>query len=125
MQRRKKDGVSVGRPGCRSDCADGPRPCPWVSCRYHLYLDINQATGTIKINFPESEIWELESTCALDLAGEGESTFEEIGQAINLTRERIRQLTNEIVDNLYEQIFPDEHRHAMMPFPVQDTADFE
>ncbi len=122
---KKSASIGLERPGCRSDCQDGPRPCPWVSCRYHLYLDINAGTGSIKFNFPELEIWEMEHTCALDLAEEGESTFEEIGQAINLTRERIRQLTNEIVDNLYERIFPEEHRHAMMPFPVQDTVEYD
>jgi hypothetical protein len=125
MQDKKSASVEATRPGCRADCKDAPRPCPWVSCRYHLYLDINSGTGTIKFNFPELEIWEMKHTCALDVAEEGESTFEEIGKAINLTRERIRQLTNEIVDNLYERIFPDEHRHAMMPYPVQETVEYD
>src|SRR4051812_43658731 len=29
------------RPLRRADCANGPRPCPLVSCRHHLYLDVN------------------------------------------------------------------------------------
>ena len=125
MSKKTTASVAEKRPGCRADCVDAPRPCPWVSCRYHLYLDINEGTGSIKFNFPDKEIWEMDHTCALDLAENGESTFEEIGQVINLTRERIRQLTNEIVDNLYDRIFPDEHRHAMMPFPVQDSAEYD
>lgn len=28
------------RPRTRGDCKDGPRPCPWVSCRHHLLLEI-------------------------------------------------------------------------------------
>jgi len=24
------------RPRTRRDCEDGPRPCPWLSCRHHL-----------------------------------------------------------------------------------------
>jgi len=106
---------SKRRPKTRSDCRSGPRPCPWVSCRYHLYLDVNRDTGTIKFNFPDKEIWELECTCALDLAEDGELTFEQIGNALNLTRERIRQMTTEIIDRMYEEMFPAESRCAMLP----------
>lgn len=28
------------RPRTRGECKDGPRPCPWVSCRHHLLLEI-------------------------------------------------------------------------------------
>src|SRR5262245_7942442 len=41
----------VERPRNRSECRDGPRPCPWVACKHHLYLDINPRTGSIKLNF--------------------------------------------------------------------------
>ena len=80
------------RPKYRSECVDGPRPCPWVSCKYHLYMDINPETGSVKINFPDLEVWEMEETCALDIADRGGITLEEIGAYLNLTRERIRQV---------------------------------
>jgi hypothetical protein len=80
------------RPRTRAECRDMPRPCPYVSCKHHLYLDINPHTGSIKINFPDLEPWELAHTCALDLADEGARTLEEIGEITNLTRERVRQL---------------------------------
>ena len=41
-------GTEVPRPQTRSDCQGGPRPCPFVSCRHHLYLDVNPETGSIK-----------------------------------------------------------------------------
>jgi hypothetical protein len=63
-----------------------------VSCRYHLYLDVNPETGSVKLNFPDKEVWELEETCALDVAERGGVTLEEVGQIMNLTRERIRQV---------------------------------
>jgi hypothetical protein len=82
----------VERPRTREDCRDAPRPCPWVACKHHLYLDINPRTGSIKINFPELEPWELAHTCALDVADNGGLTLEEIGLITNLTRERVRQV---------------------------------
>lgn len=32
------------------DCIDRPRPCPWVGCKHHLLLDVNEATGSITLN---------------------------------------------------------------------------
>jgi len=84
--------VALDRPRTRADCGAETRPCPWVGCKHHLYLDINPATGSIKINFPDREPWELEHTCALDIAEAGGKTLDEIGEITNLTRERIRQL---------------------------------
>jgi hypothetical protein len=87
--------MDVERPASRADCLQGPhaeRPCPFVSCKHHLYLDVNERTGSIKLNFPDMEVWELPETCALDIADRGGITLEEVGEIMNLTRERIRQL---------------------------------
>lgn len=84
--------VDYDRPVTRSQCREGDRPCLYVACRYHLYLDVNPNTGSIKINFPDKEVWELEETCALDVAERGGITLEEVGDIMNLTRERIRQV---------------------------------
>lgn len=83
------------RPITRGDCQHGPhaeRPCPFVSCKHHLYLDVNESTGSIKVNFPDLEVWDLRDTCTLDIADRGGITLEEIGEIMNLTRERVRQL---------------------------------
>lgn len=87
--------VDVERPRTRGDCVDGEhveRPCAFVSCKHHLYLDVNDRTGSIKLNFPDLEPWELPESCALDIADRGGITLEEVGEIMNLTRERIRQL---------------------------------
>jgi hypothetical protein len=80
------------RPTTRAQCADMERPCPFVSCKYHLYIDVHPVRGSIKINFPDVEVWEMTDTCALDIADRGGITLEEVGEIMNLTRERVRQL---------------------------------
>jgi len=82
----------VERPSMRSECAEAMRPCPFVSCKHHLYLDVSARTGAIKLNFPDLEVWEMTETCALDVADRGGTTLEEVGAIMNLTRERIRQV---------------------------------
>lgn len=80
------------RPAARGECRTASRPCPYVSCKFHLYLDVNPQTGSIKLNFPDLEVWEMSETCALDVADRGGITLEEVGALLNLTRERIRQV---------------------------------
>lgn len=93
------------RPKIRRDClraldagdggpdgANAERPCPWVSCRYHLAIDVDRTNGHVKLNFPSLELDQLPETCALDIADRGGGTLEEVGSAMNVTRERIRQL---------------------------------
>ena len=86
------DVEDVARPKVREDCAQAERPCPFVSCKHHLYLDVSARTGAIKLNFPDLEVWEMTETCALDVADRGGTTLEEVGAIMNLTRERIRQV---------------------------------
>jgi Sigma-70, region 4 len=84
--------LEVERPATRAECGAGERPCPFVSCKHHLYLDVSARTGAIKLNFPDLEVWEMAETCALDVADRGGTTLEEVGAIMNLTRERIRQV---------------------------------
>ena len=80
------------RPKTRSECANMERPCPYVSCKYHLYIDVHPVRGSIKLNFPDLDVWEMSETCALDVADRGGITLEEVGEIMNLTRERVRQV---------------------------------
>ena len=88
--------LEATRPKTRGDCVEGAphaqRPCPYVSCKYNLYVDVNPRTGSVKMNFPDKELWELSETCALDVADRAGITLEEVGVIMNLTRERVRQL---------------------------------
>ncbi len=86
--------ADIQKPQSRAECAGVPRPCPFVSCRHHLYLDVSSRTGAIKLNFPDLEVDELpaDASCALDVADLNGVTLERTGEIMNLTRERIRQL---------------------------------
>lgn len=78
------------RPQTRGECVNGVRPCPWASCRMHLYLDVHPSSGTIKFN--ADDLFEMSDTCALDVADRGESILDASGKILNVTREAIRQL---------------------------------
>jgi hypothetical protein len=80
------------KPRTRAECRDMDRPCPFVSCKYHLYIDVHPVRGSIKLNFPDVDVWEMTETCALDVADRGGITLEEVGEIMNLTRERVRQV---------------------------------
>ena len=82
----------VLKPATREDCGQGQRPCPFVSCKHHLYLDVSARTGAIKLNFPDLEVWEMTESCGLDVADRGGATLEEVGAIMNVTRERVRQV---------------------------------
>lgn len=85
------DGIQS--PRTRGDCVGAERPCPFVRCRYNLFLDV-LSSGGIRFNFPDLEADQVppEQSCALDIADRGGGTLEDIGRLANLTRERIRQI---------------------------------
>ncbi|MBP9718122.1 hypothetical protein KBD59_02380 [Candidatus Gracilibacteria bacterium] len=102
VQANTEDAVSNlhRAPQTRSECQDGIRPCPYVRCKYNLYLDVNPRTGSMQLNFPNREPWEMEESCALDVADRGGTILEEVGDIFNLTRERIRQVEAQGLEKL-------------------------
>jgi len=78
------------RPKTRLECKDGPRPCPWVSCRYHLYCEVS-SRGKLLIFHPEVELENMQASCALDFCEE-ERTLDEVANVYGLTKERVRQI---------------------------------
>lgn len=82
------------RPRTRGDCADVPRPCPFVTCRYNLYLEA-RPSGSILFNFPGLDVWDLPHTnCALDVAEEGGVELQDVGAVVGVTKQRIHQIQN-------------------------------
>lgn len=82
------------RPRTRAECSSSIRPCPFVSCSRHLFLDVDEKTGAITYNFPGLEPDELTETCAMDVARNNPSglVLEDVGDLMNMSRERVRQL---------------------------------
>jgi hypothetical protein len=97
---------SVKRPKTRGDCVNGIRPCPFVSCKHHLYLDVSSKTGGIKVNFPDLQPDELEHSCSLDIADRGGETLEEVGAIMNIVRERVRQLETKAIAKIARKFKP-------------------
>lgn len=91
------DGIE--RPRRRGDCVDGPRPCCFVSCRYHLALEITDV-GSLKVVFPDRDPTDIPETCSLDVADRGGCTLDDVGRVMNRTRERIRQLESQALERL-------------------------
>jgi hypothetical protein len=74
----------------------------YLSCKYHLFLDVN-SQGGIKINYP-IEPDELKETCALDVADRGGISLSKVGDAMNLTREAVRKAMNNALDKIRKQM---------------------
>jgi hypothetical protein len=91
------------RPLTRADCEEAGRPCPYVGCKYNLYLDVSPETGSIKINFPSVDPLAMDenASCALDLTERMGMTLDEVGSVMNVTRERIRQIETIALDKFY------------------------
>lgn len=85
-------------------CSELPRPCPLVSCRHNLFLDVDDDTGEIEFAHPGKEPNRIDphTSCAIDVAmrgsqdaefvadlmGMGPLAFEELEQgAVPLLRE--------------------------------------
>ncbi|MBK6461936.1 MAG: hypothetical protein IPF92_13105 [Myxococcales bacterium] len=83
--------LDVQRPRTRGECSTGPRPCPWVSCRHHLFAEVER--GTIRANVHVApEDMAAGQSCALDVAERGELTLEEIGALFGVSGDRMREI---------------------------------
>ncbi len=87
--------IGQGRPrtwgGCVERGLGTEHPCPFVSCKHHLAVDVNPLSGNIKTTHPGQDI-DAHETCSLAVAERGGVTLDGVAQALNCTRERARQL---------------------------------
>lgn len=94
-----------GRPKTRSDCIDGPRPCPWMSCRHNLLIEVNEDTGGIYTtrNIEGDEL----PTCSLDVADEGGHDLAEVGEILGITFQATQVIESRALAKLREEHGPE------------------
>jgi hypothetical protein len=73
-------------PRRRGDCANGPRPCPWRSCRFNLTTEPKRP--------PDGP------SCVLDTVDAGGATIEEVAAAFGLTHQRISQIQERAIERI-------------------------
>jgi len=152
------------RPRTRAACPPAPTPCPFVGCRHHLAITVDEERGSIKETFPDFGIVEnpsgdgleklqahLGTCCALQIAesaeeprldgvggllqlleaaGSGRSpdqvrggmNLEEVGRAMNVSTERMRQLLKSALQSMRVKLR--RHVHADVPLPYASSVSF-
>jgi len=91
---------NLKRPENRKDCPD-IRPCPYVGCKYNMYLDVTEAGG---IREPDHEPWDVDPafSCILEIVAAGARTFDEIAEIMGITRQRAQQIFAEGLEKVRE-----------------------
>lgn len=91
------------RPQSRAECVGGPRPCPYVSCRHHLFLEVHP-NGNIKLPHGKREPEELKPSCSLDVADGGKLTARGVALVLNLSHARIQQIEAVALDKVQHEL---------------------
>lgn len=114
----------TGRPKTRGDCSGVPRPCPYVGCRYNVYLEIGRS-GRVLRSFPDLEPWEIPpgKSCALDMAELDGMVLEDVGEAFSITRERARQIEEQALSHLIKTAPPIHVTTPRVRLPVLDQIE--
>lgn len=89
------------RPRVRGDCVDGPRPCPWVTCRWNLLVYVKGGKGRKPPKVIELDAAE---SCALDVADAGGQTLDGVSKFLGVTRERVRQVEEKALRKLVSRM---------------------
>lgn len=89
--------LRAARPRTRAQCQDGPRPCPWASCRHHLAHDL-VGRGLV------DDIEDLRETCSLDVADDGPQIYDSVRKHLGISRERVRQIEEKALDRLVDEL---------------------
>lgn len=124
MKRMTKDESFIGallypersywRPATRGDCANVQRPCPYVSCRHNMFLDVEPGNDSIRFSGPSMQPWKVlpGASCSLDLADHGGLPLAKVGAVLGVTRERVRQIEIVALKKVLKRI-PPEDRDAL------------
>lgn len=85
------------------------RPCPYVRCKWHLLWDTNRREfGNFNLLSNDQIIdilFKMPETCCLDFIDKNQTTLDEIGAILFMSRERVRQLIE--YKDVYDYDIPD------------------
>jgi len=92
--------IPATRPTLRSECVDGFRPCPWVSCREHAVSVL--LTGENATTMTDEQVLELLDampwSCTLDVIDLGGVTRDQIATVLGITRQRVGQIEEKALE---------------------------
>lgn len=100
--------MPLQRPKTRGECKDGPRPCPWVGCRHHLWSDEHDGEPRV-LGVPADEA----ASCSLDVADavrdEGVAPLEPtiVGRFLQCRPERVMAIEAGAMEKLRKVEFED------------------
>jgi hypothetical protein len=121
----EKEILDNTRPKTRNDCKGIHRPCPWVGCKYNMFIDIGRNGRIIYNNTYKSPLdMPCDKSCLLDIVEKyGGQTLDAIGDMISVSRERVRQIEAKAIEKCtklkqlieekeeYIEIFDSRHRN--------------
>lgn len=87
------------KPKTRGDCVNVQRPCPWVSCKYHLATNV-KPNGTLEYVYHSVSITDITESCALDVAEQGGLSSYDVGKYLNLSGQQIKNIEKEALKKL-------------------------
>ena len=93
--------IPTRRPRRRKDCVKGPRPCPWVRCRYHLHFELEG--DLLEYRDMDSDV-PHEPSCALDVANGGKHSSEEIAEIMQLPVAEVDEIAREALAKLRRKL---------------------
>lgn len=83
-----------GVPATRAECVDAPRPCPFISCRHHLWLieQRDRPGNPDRGAQGAAALHPMGPSCSLDVAVKAHS-LNEVASILGVVPTRIHQIT--------------------------------
>lgn len=97
------------RPKTRGDCLSGEnakRPCPWITCKWHMWPVTTRGTDGIEKRLPvlpsidDMPAEKYANSCALDVADGGPASLETVAAILGVSRQRVSEIEEKALSNL-------------------------
>ncbi|MBT3704965.1 hypothetical protein HOG17_04270 [Candidatus Peregrinibacteria bacterium] len=103
--------MNESRPRTREECKNDVRPCPWVGCGFHLYLDVDDNGGIIfnhentvfnDDDLEDPDLRKMVQTCVLDIADKVKDglTFCEIAEYLGCTVKKVKEILDSCIGKI-------------------------